>query len=93
MRCRDLVVEDIRGVRDVHAPVCVGIRGALADADRKCSADLNADLNGDGNVNAADLAMLLGSWGPCAGCPADFNGDDQVDAFDLAQLLGNWGPC
>jgi len=24
-----------------------------------------ADLNGDGVVNAADLATLLGSWGPC----------------------------
>ncbi len=51
------------------------------------------DLDGDGTVGAADLAMLLGSWGPCAGCPADFNGDDQVEAFDLAQLLGHWGPC
>ncbi len=25
----------------------------------------NADLNGDGTVDPADLAMLLGSWGPC----------------------------
>ena len=23
------------------------------------------DLNGDGEVNAADLAILLGAWGPC----------------------------
>ena len=69
----------------------VNANGILDECE--CSADLNADLNGDGNVNAADLAMLLGSWGPCAGCPADFNGDDQVDAFDLAQLLGHWGPC
>ncbi len=51
------------------------------------------DLNGDGNVGAFDLAMLLGGWGPCPGCPADFNGDGQVDATDLAQLLGSWGPC
>lgn len=52
-----------------------------------------ADLDGDGNVDAFDLASLLGSWGPCPGCPADFNGDGAVDAFDLAQLLGHWGPC
>ena len=52
-----------------------------------------ADLDGDGTVGAADLAMLLGSWGPCAGCPADFNGDGTVGAFDLAQLLGSWGAC
>ena len=54
------------------------------------------DLNDDGIVDAADLALLLGNWGPvdCAGggCP-DFNGDGVVDAADLAQLLGNWGAC
>lgn len=51
------------------------------------------DLNGDGIVNAADLAQLLGSWGPCDDCEADFNGDGMIDAADLAQLLGSWGPC
>ena len=52
-----------------------------------------ADLTGDGEVNAADLALLLGAWGPNPGHPSDFNGDDEVDAADLAQLLGAWGPC
>ncbi len=52
-----------------------------------------ADLTGDGEVNAADLAQLLGAWGPNPGHPADFNGDDAVNAADLAQLLGAWGPC
>ncbi len=52
-----------------------------------------ADLDGDGAVGAADLAELLGNWGPCEGCPADLDGDDAVGAFDLALLLGNWGPC
>jgi len=54
-----------------------------------------ADFDGDGDVDAADLAELLSSWGPCADppddCPADLNGDGQVDAFDLAILLGSWG--
>ena len=49
------------------------------------------DLNGDCRVNAWDLALLLGSWGPCAGCPADLNGDGEVGAGDLAALLGGWG--
>lgn len=51
------------------------------------------DLNNDGLVNAADLAMLLGAWGPClscANCPADVTGDCQVDAADLAVMLGAW---
>lgn len=52
-----------------------------------------ADLDGSGSVGASDLAILLGSWGPCEGCPADFDGDDVVDAADLAQLLGAWGMC
>ena len=52
-----------------------------------------ADLDGDGEVSAADLGQLLGAWGPNPGHPADFNGDDVVNAADLAQLLGAWGPC
>ncbi len=52
-----------------------------------------ADLDGDGAVAAAELAQLLGGWGPNPGHPADFNGDGVVDAADLAQLLGDWGPC
>ena len=41
----------------------------------------------------ADLAEVLGSWGPCEGCPADFNADGMVNAADLAQVLGAWGMC
>lgn len=55
-----------------------------------------ADLDGDGNVGAFDLALLLGSWGPCPAkgdCPADLDGSGDVGAFDLASLLGAWGPC
>ncbi len=52
-----------------------------------------ADFDGSGDVGAADLALLLGSWGPCPSCPADLDGDDIVNAFDLALLLGAWGFC
>lgn len=51
------------------------------------------DLNGDDIINAADLALLLGAWGPNPDHPADLNGDDIVNASDLAVLLGSWGPC
>jgi hypothetical protein len=44
-------------------------------------------------VDAADLALLLGSWGKCDGCPADLNSDGTVNASDLAILLGSWGLC
>jgi hypothetical protein len=47
------------------------------------------DLNGDGAVNAADLAILLNAWG--GGGPADLNGDGTVNAQDMAVLLNNFG--
>ncbi|MCZ6653893.1 MAG: hypothetical protein O7D91_12815 [Planctomycetota bacterium] len=52
-----------------------------------------ADFDGNGTVEAFDLAMLLGNWGACAGCPADLDGDGTIGAADLAELLGSWGPC
>ena len=58
-----------------------------------------ADLDGNGVVDAADLAILLDAWGPCPDppepCPADLfcAGDGFVSGNDLAVLLGTWGPC
>ncbi|MCH8965008.1 MAG: VCBS repeat-containing protein [Planctomycetes bacterium] len=53
------------------------------------------DLDGDCDVDAADLAQLLGAWGPYEPCPpfhpADFDQNCTVGASDLAILLGNWG--
>lgn len=50
------------------------------------------DINVDGSVNAADLAMLLNAWGACVDvCPTDLNNDAIVDAADLAILLSAWG--
>jgi len=46
------------------------------------------DLDGDGNVSAADLAILLSQWGGKG--EADFDGTGSVDAADLSALLGNW---
>ena len=62
----------------------------------ECEDTCPADFNGSGDVGAADLALLLGSWGPCPPdpeCEADLNGDGSVGAFDLALLLGAWGMC
>ena len=50
------------------------------------------DLNEDGFVNGADLAMLLGGWGKPDDA-GDLNGDGSVDGADLAMLLGEWGIC
>ncbi|MDZ4754233.1 MAG: hypothetical protein SGJ11_07020, partial [Phycisphaerae bacterium] len=50
----------------------------------------SGDLTLDGTVDAADLAVLLGSWGRCGDCPADLDHSGEVDAADLALLLGKW---
>lgn len=49
------------------------------------------DIDCDGEVDGADLALLLGNWGSCPGCAADIDGDGSVGGSDLALLLGNWG--
>ena len=55
----------------------------------------------DGAVDGADLAFLLGAWGPALGSSADIVSsatfapppDGVVDGADLAVLLGAWGVC
>jgi hypothetical protein len=53
------------------------------------SCGIPGDLNGDGAVNAVDLAQLLNAWGQ--GGPADLDGDGTVGATDMAILLNNFG--
>ena len=48
------------------------------------------DFNGDGNVNGADLGLMLAVWGTCPGCPEDMNGDGVVDGADMGLLLASW---
>jgi hypothetical protein len=47
------------------------------------------DLDGDGQVGGADLAILLDQWGTSGS--ADFDGNGAVGGADLAQLLDAWG--
>lgn len=65
-----------------------------SDANFTIGSGCPADLDGDGQVGAGDLAILLGSWGVGGGNgPADIDGDGQVNSNDLAQMLGGWGVC
>jgi hypothetical protein len=47
------------------------------------------DLNGDGVINAGDLAILLGNWGGSGA--GDIDGNGSVGPADLTALLGAWG--
>lgn len=49
---------------------------------------LPGDLDGDGVVGAADLALLLSQWGGEGA--GDLDGDGTVGAGDLALLLAAW---
>ena len=57
--------------------------------------DCAGDVDGNGLVNAPDLAILLSVWGTnAAGFPsADTNRDGLVNGPDLSRLLSNWGIC
>lgn len=51
------------------------------------------DFDDDGNIDGADLAILLAVWGAVnCGSPYDIaNGDCAVNGADLSTLLSNWG--
>lgn len=51
-------------------------------------AGVPGDLDGDGTVNGADLALLLGNWGQAG--TGDIDGDGTVTGVDLGSLLGAW---
>jgi hypothetical protein len=72
------------GASDVFA-ARIGADGALGGP----GGGVTGDLNGDGIVDAADLADLLGQWGAKGGS-CDLDGDGSVGATDLAILLGAW---
>jgi hypothetical protein len=54
-------------------------------------AGIPGDIDGDGDVDFADLNLLLSSYNQAgAGLPADLDGDGDVDFADLNILLGNY---
>ncbi len=67
---------------DVVALLLTPVRGPLGD------------LDGDCQVGATDLVLLLVDWGRCdncENCPADLDNNCVVGASDLLTLLVNWG--
>ena len=53
------------------------------------------DLNGDGGIDGADIAVLFSHWGGCGPNDqvADFNHDGCVNGSDLPYILSDWGAC
>lgn len=71
--------------------IAQSLQNILVDNILEIIEQIPADLNGDGLVNAADLAQLLSAWGS-ADPSADFNHDGVVNSADLATLLVSWRP-
>jgi subtilisin family serine protease len=88
----------VASATDIHAPgfdpqTGFGRLDALAALVATPPPSILGDLDGNGTIDAADLAIVLGAWGSCAdceACPADLDGNCTVDASDLATLLAAW---
>jgi hypothetical protein len=55
-----------------------------------------ADLDGNGEINSIDLAIILDKFGTDGGKDypnADVDGSGIVDAADLTAILSGWGAC
>ena len=63
----------------VPAMSSVVIRGVVVNCEPE-------DLDGSGDVDGQDLAILLGQFGQSG--PADFDGSGTIGPEDLAQILG-----
>jgi glucose/arabinose dehydrogenase len=78
-----LTVTDAAGLSATdHAwlyPDCDGVLACAGDTD------------GNGTVDATDLANVLSNWG--FGGMTDFDRSGSTDASDLSVLLGAWGSC
>ena len=48
------------------------------------------DLDGDGDVDVADILLLIAAWDGDGSSGADLDGDGDVDVADLLILLANW---
>ena len=86
------MAEQGRRVRLAAAWAVVGTVIASCEAE---GSGCPADIDWNGAVQAADLAVLLADWGgaPTAGVASDIDGDGVVGAADLAILLGSWNSC
>jgi formylglycine-generating enzyme required for sulfatase activity len=74
-------------LKSILASIVAASMAGLIIAQSPC----DADLDHDGIVAGADLAIVLGDWGPCKGCQGDVTNNGTVDGIDLAFVLTLWG--
>jgi formylglycine-generating enzyme required for sulfatase activity len=82
----------IRAARNACAALfAIASLALTAPAHAQCA----GDIDGNGHVDAHDLASLVASWGTSGQGQhdADVNNDGVVDGPDLTILLSEWGQC
>ncbi len=72
-----------------------GNGNCVNDDCNACEPPCVGDATTDGQVDGADLGLLLTAWGTngSANPGTDCNADGTVDGADLGLLLTAWGPC
>ena len=78
----------VNGIVDIGAYEWQRIEGCESDV-----APSEPGVAGDGNINAADLLIVLNAWGSCDQCVGDINGDGLVNVADLLLVIQGWGAC
>jgi formylglycine-generating enzyme required for sulfatase activity len=79
-------------LRRLPLAAAVGVLCTPAFANAPCV----SDLDGTGEVDAADIGSLLLQFGPCANgpnCSGDLDGDADVSAADIGMVLLSFGTC
>ncbi len=72
-------------------PICCVVAWddlCAAEASASCAAPPSPDIDGNGRVDGADLAMVLAGWGSPGA--ADLDGNGTTDGSDLAIVLAAW---
>ena len=87
---RDTNVTDTRGdeIYDLWQAENKSAPVAMDSMEIELAGGNPADLNGDGQVNGADLGLMLAAWGTSG--PGDLNNDGVVNGADLGLLLAAW---
>ncbi len=77
----------------IGAPNDILMRNTIAYVGApSCSVGQCGDIDGNGQVDGADLGALLAQWGN-RDRATDLNADGTVNGSDLGILLANWGAC